>query len=175
MIFTVTDDGSGALTVTRDPAEGASFTFTNAYTVDELSSSVTDQIAISKDLTGKAACAGRLAPSCSPSSSMTERARACRVLTATNGADGRIVFPALTYTEPASTYRLAEVVDENVGGIEFDKAVYTVRTTVVDNGDGTLSATHEVFDENGARSMRWCSRTPTIPWASPCRLRHSRC
>ncbi len=58
VIFTVTDDGSGALTVTRDPAVGASFTFTNAYTVDELSSSVTDQIAISRPR-GQAACAGR--------------------------------------------------------------------------------------------------------------------
>ena len=36
-----------------------------------------------------------------------------QVLTATNGADGRIAFPALTYTEPGvHTYRLAEVVDD---------------------------------------------------------------
>ena len=149
--FTVTDDGSGALTVTRDPAEGASFTFTNVYTVDELSSSVTDQIAISKDLTGKPLAQDAF------TFVLTElvddgAGAGLQVLTATNGADGRIAFPALTYTEPGvHTYRLAEVVDENVGGIEFDKAVYTVRTTVVDNGDGTLSATHEVFDENGSK------------------------
>ncbi|MFR3769302.1 Spy0128 family protein [Collinsella stercoris] len=147
--FTVTDDGSGRLTVTRDPAEGASFTFTNAYTVDELSSSVTDQIAISKDLTGKPLAQDAF------TFVLTElvddgAGADLQVLTATNGADGRIAFPALTYTEPGvHTYRLAEVVDENVGGIEFDKAVYTVRTTVVDNGDGTLSATHEVLDESG--------------------------
>lgn len=147
--FTVTDDGSGALTVTRDPAEGASFTFTNAYTVDELSSSVTDQIAISKDLTGKPLAQDAF------TFVLTElvddgAGADLQVLTATNGADGRIAFPALTYTEPGvHTYRLAEVVDENVGGIEFDKAVYTVRTTVVDNGEGTLSATHEVLDESG--------------------------
>ena len=148
--FTVTDDGSGALTVTRDPAEGASFTFANAYTVDELSSSVTDQIAISKDLTGKPLAQAF-------TFLLTElvddgAGAGLQALTATNGADGRIAFPALTYTEPGvHTYRLAEVVDENVGGIEFDKAVYTVRTTVVDNGDGTLSATHEVLDENGSK------------------------
>ena len=149
--FTVTDDGSGALTVTRDPAEGASFTFTNVYTVDELSSSVTDQIAISKDLTGKPLAQDAF------TFVLTElvddgAGAGLQVLTATNGADGKIAFPALTYTEPGvHTYRLAEVVDENVGGIEFDKAVYTVRTTVVDNGDGTLSATHEVFDESGSK------------------------
>ena len=149
--FTVTDDGSGALTVTRDPAEGASFTFTNAYTVDELSSSVTDQIAISKDLTGKPLAQDAF------TFVLTElvddgAGADLQVLTATNGTDGRIAFPALTYTEPGvHTYRLAEVVDENVGGIEFDKAVYTVRTSVVDNGDGTLSATHEVFDESGSK------------------------
>ena len=149
--FTVTDDGSGALTVTRDPAVGASFTFTNAYTVDELSSSVTDQIAISKDLTGKPLAQDAF------TFMLTElvddgAGADLQVLTATNGADGRIAFPALTYTEPGvHTYRLAEVVDENVGGIEFDKAVYTVRTSVVDNGDGTLSATHEVLDESGSK------------------------
>ena len=147
--FTVTDDGSGRLTVTRDPAEGASFTFTNAYTVDELSSSVTDQIAISKDLTGKPLA--QEAFTFMLTELVDDGAGAdLQVLTATNGADGRIAFPALTYTEPGvHTYRLAEVVDENVGGIEFDKAVYTVRTSVVDNGDGTLSATHEVLDESG--------------------------
>lgn len=149
--FAVTDDGSGALTVTRDPAEGASFTFTNAYTVDELSSSVTDQIAISKDLTGKPLAQDAFA------FVLTElvddgAGADLQALTATNGADGRVAFPALTYTEPGvHTYRLAEAVDENAGGIEFDKAVYTVRTTVVDNGDGTLSATHEVLDESGSK------------------------
>ena len=149
--FTVTDDGSGRLTVTRDPAEGASFTFTNTYTVRELPSSVTDQISISKDLTGKPLAQDAF------TFMLTElvddgAGADLQVLTATNGADGRIAFPALTYTEPGvHTYRLAEVVDENAGGIEFDKAVYTVRTTVVDNGDGTLSATHEVLDESGSK------------------------
>lgn len=149
--FTVTDDGSGALTVTRDPAEGASFTFTNAYTVDELSSSVTDQISISKDLTGKPLVQDAF------TFVLTElvddgAGADLQVLTATNGADGRIAFPALTYTEPGvHEYRLAEVVDENAGGIVFDEAVYTVRTTVVDNGDGTLSVTHEVLDESGSK------------------------
>ncbi len=149
--FTVTDDGSGSLTVTRDPAEGASFTFTNVYTVDELSSCVTDQIAISKDLTGKPLA--QEAFTFMLTELVDDGAGAdLQVLTATNGADGRIAFPALTYTEPGvHTYRLAEVVDENVGGIEFDKAVYTVRTSVVDNGDGTLSATHEVLDESGSK------------------------
>lgn len=147
--FTVTDDGSGRLTVTRDPAEGASFTFTNTYTVRELPSSVTDQISISKDLTGKPLAEGDY------TFALTElvddgAGADVQVVTATNDADGRVVFPALTYTEPGvHEYRLAEVVDENAGGIVFDEAVYTVRTTVKDNGDGTLSATHEVLDESG--------------------------
>ena len=112
---------------------------------------MTDQIAISKDLTGKPFAQGAF------TFVLTElvddgAGADLQALTATNGADGRIAFPALTYTEPGvHTYRLAEVVDENVGGIEFDKAVYTVRTTVVDNGDGTLSATHEALDESGSK------------------------
>ena len=51
--ITLTDDGNGNLTATKDPAQGPAFTFTNTYTVGELPSSITDQISIDKDLTGR--------------------------------------------------------------------------------------------------------------------------
>lgn len=146
--FTVADDGAGNLTVTRDPADVLAFTFTNTYAVEELSSSVTDQVKIAKELSGKPLVEGAY------TFALTERVddgsgAGNTVLTATNDAAGNVVFPAIAYTKPGvHVYTLAEVPGED-GGMTYDSAVYTVRTTVTDNGDGTLSAKHEVLDANG--------------------------
>ena len=48
-------------------------------------------------------------------------------------------FGAITYTEPGEhTYTLREVKGE-AGGVDYDSREYTVKASVVDNGDGTLS------------------------------------
>ena len=50
--ITLTDDGKGHLSATKDSTQDSAFTFTNTYTVGELPSSITDQIKIDKNLNG---------------------------------------------------------------------------------------------------------------------------
>lgn len=57
----VTDDGHGKLTVARVDASGnelsgPAFAFTNSYSVDHITSSVTDQISVHKTLTRPRPC-----------------------------------------------------------------------------------------------------------------------
>lgn len=63
------------------------------------------------------------------------------VATATNAADGSIVFSEpVEFTEPGVyTYTIAEVAGD-LEGVTYDTAVFTATVTVVDNGDGTLTA-----------------------------------
>ena len=51
--LTLKDDGEGHLSVSQKPETDNLFAFTNTYGVDELSSSVTDQIDITKKLDGR--------------------------------------------------------------------------------------------------------------------------
>lgn len=52
--LTVTDDGKGHMTVTKNPADNTLFTFTNTYSIESpITSSVTDQISITKELEGR--------------------------------------------------------------------------------------------------------------------------
>lgn len=60
--FKVTDDGAGKLTVERQgAAENPAFSFANTYAVKPASSSVTDQVAVTKTLTGRDMAAGEFA------------------------------------------------------------------------------------------------------------------
>ena len=57
--FKVTDDGNGKLTVERQgDAATPAFSFANTYTVEPASSSVTDQVTVTKTLTGRDMAAG---------------------------------------------------------------------------------------------------------------------
>lgn len=57
--FKVTDDGNGKLTVERlGAASDPAFTFTNTYSVQPVDSSVTDQVTVTKNLTGRDMKAG---------------------------------------------------------------------------------------------------------------------
>lgn len=136
--FTVTDDGQGHLTVTRKPAEGAAFTFTNTYTVDELPSSVTDQISVSKELTGRDQTAGEFSFELVEGSG----ADATVVATGVNAADGTVAFTPVTYTAPGEHDYSVREVASGAGGVTYDTTAWSVHTSVVDNGDGTLTAAH---------------------------------
>ncbi len=58
-----------------------------------------------------------------------------------NKADGTIVFSPIRYTAAdVHSYSVVEVPGD-AGGVEYDGTVFTVTVTVVDNGDGTLTAT----------------------------------
>ena len=135
--ITLTDDGNGNLTATKDPAEGPAFTFTNTYTVGELPSSITDQISIDKDLTGRDLRDGEF------SFELLEGGEV--IATGSNDAKGKVTFSRITYTEPGNhTYTVREV-KGSAGGVTYDDQLYTVYTTISDNGDGTLSAKHQVI------------------------------
>jgi len=135
--FKVTDDGAGKLTVERQgDAATPAFAFTNTYTVEPANSSVTDQVAVTKTLTGRDMAAGEFAFELLEGEDV--------VATGANAADGSVTLSAVKYTQPGThRYTLHEVGGGIVAnGVTYDGATYTVVTTVKDNGDGTLSVTH---------------------------------
>ena len=135
--FKVTDDGAGKLTVERQgAAANPAFSFTNTYTVKPANSSVTDQVTVTKTLTGRDMVAGEFA------FELLERGDV--VAAGTNAADGSVALSPVEYTYPGThRYALHEVGGGTVAnGVIYDGATYTVVTTVKDNGDGTLSVAH---------------------------------
>lgn len=147
--FKVTDDGNGKLTVERQgAAANPAFSFTNTYTVEPASSSVTDQVTVTKTLTGRDMAAGEFA------FELLERGDV--VATGTNAADGSVALSPVGYKYPGThRYTLHEVGGGTVAnGVIYDGATYTVVTTVKDNGDGTLSVTHAL---EGAREATFAN------------------
>ena len=67
-------------------------------------------------------------------------------------AIGKFTFPAIKYTDPGTyNYTVKEVVPEDaekLNGMTYDTTVYTVVVTVVDNGDGKMTATPVINDGN---------------------------
>ena len=143
--FEVTDDGNGKLTVERlGAASDPAFAFTNTYSVQPTDSSVTDQVKVTKQLTGRDMAAGEFA------FELLEGDKV--VATGTNSADGSVALSSITYTKPGThSYMLREVGGgTHKAGVEYDGSVFTVTTTVTDNGDGTLSVTHKVDNDANA-------------------------
>lgn len=133
--ITLKDDGNGKLTATCDPKEGPKFTFTNTYSVGELPSSITDQIKIDKNLTGRDLKKGEF------SFELLENGKV--VAKGTNDASGNVTFDKITYNKPGThTYTVREV-NNDLGGVTYDDRAYTVRTTITDNRDGTMKAEHQ--------------------------------
>lgn len=147
--FKVTDDGAGKLTVERQgDAATPAFSFANTYTVEPASSSVTDQVTVTKTLTGRDMAAGEFAFELLEGEDV--------VATGANAADGSVTLSAVKYTQPGThRYTLHEVGGGTVAnGVTYDGATYTVVTTVKDNGDGTLSVTHAL---EGAREATFAN------------------
>ena len=147
--FKVTDDGAGKLTVERQgDAATPAFAFTNTYTVEPANSSVTDQVTVTKTLTGRDMAAGEFAFELLEGEDV--------VATGANAADGSVTLSAVKYTQPGThRYTLYEVGGGTVAnGVTYDGATYTVVTTVKDNGDGTLSVTHAL---EGAREATFAN------------------
>lgn len=143
--FEVTDDGNGKLTVERlGAASDPAFAFTNTYSVQPTDSSVTDQVKVTKQLTGRDMAAGEFA------FELLEGDKV--VATGTNSADGSVTLSPITYTKPGThSYMLREVGGgTHKAGVEYDGSVFAVTTTVTDNGNGTLSVTHKVDNDANA-------------------------
>lgn len=138
--YTVTDDGAGHLSVVRDGDDGAAFTFTNTYGVTPADSSVTDQVKTVKRLTGRDLAAGEFTFDLLEDDVV--------VASGANDANGTVTLSPIRYEAPGThTYTLREACPNALGlykGVTYDGTTYTVVTTVSDNGDGTLTATHKL-------------------------------
>lgn len=138
--YTVSDDGAGHLNVKREGDDGAAFTFTNTYSVTPTDSSVTDQVKTVKRLTGRDLAAGEF------TFELLEDGAA--VASGTNDVNGNVTLSPIRYEAPGThTYTLREACPNALGlykGVTYDGTTYTVVTTVSDNGDGTLTATHKL-------------------------------
>lgn len=125
--------------------------FKNVYAADPVESSVTDQITAAKSLTGRDLAEGEF------SFELLEIAdkEVKPVETVTNGADGKVTFSAIKYTEIGQhTYMLREVKGD-AGGITYDDTTYTIVTTISDNGKGQLVATHELKGAEDVKSIEF--------------------
>lgn len=138
--YTVTDDGTGHLSVKREGDDGAAFTFTNTYGVTPTDSSVTDQVKTVKRLTGRDLAADEF--------TFELLEDGVVVASGTNDANGNVTLSSIRYEAPgAHTYTLREACPNALGlykGVAYDGTTYTVVTTVSDSGDGTLTATHKL-------------------------------
>lgn len=138
--YTVTDDRAGHLSVVRNGDDGAAFTFTNTYSVTPTDSSVTDQVKTVKRLTGRDLAAGEF--------TFDLLEDGVTVASGTNDANGTVTLSPIRYEAPGThTYTLREACPNALGlykGVTYDGTTYTVVTTVSDNGDGTLTATHKL-------------------------------
>lgn len=138
--YTVTDDGAGHLSVKREGDDGAAFTFTNTYSVTPTDSSVTDQVKTVKRLTGRDLAVGEFTFDLLEDDVV--------VASGTNDANGTVTLSPIRYEAPGThTYTLREACPNALGlykGVTYDGTTYTVVTTVSNNGDGTLTATHKL-------------------------------
>lgn len=138
--YTVSDDGAGHLSVKREGDDGAAFTFTNTYGVAPTDSSVTDRVKTVKRLTGRDLAAGEFTFELLEDDVV--------VANGTNDANGTVTLSPIRYEAPGThTYTLREACPNALGlykGVTYDGTTYTVVTTVSDNGDGTLTATHKL-------------------------------
>ena len=138
--YTVTDDGKGNLRVSSKSDGNAAFTFTNTYGVAPTDSSVTDQVKTVKRLTGRDLAAGEFTFELLEDDVV--------VANGTNDANGNVTLSPIRYEAPGThTYTLREACPNALGlykGVTYDGATYTVVTTVSDNGEGTLTATHKL-------------------------------
>ena len=159
--ITVTDNGHGKLTAEFTDADGASLTtghpdltFTNVYKPAPMASRVTDQVSVSKVLTGRGMVAGEF------HFEMLEGSRV--VATGTNAADGTVTLSTVTYDAPGThSYEIREVNGgKTIDGVRYSGTTYHVNTTVSDTSNGALAVTHELVEEGPATFTNAYETTP---------------
>ena len=156
IVTTVTDNGDGTLDVHHVLKDAKAAEFKNSYGLTPESSSVTDQIVATKSLDGRDLKDGEF------SFELVEGDKV--VARGTNAADGTAVMDKITYDKPGNhTYTLREKLPNEAGlsnGITYDKTNYTIKTSVIDNGDGTLKVTHAL---EGTKPARFENKYNTAP------------
>ncbi len=158
---TVTPNAKGKLEASVKKTSGE-VEFKNTYAADPVESSVTSQIAVAKSLTGRDLTADEfsfeLREIKGEDSELIE--------TVKNDAEGNVAFNAIKYTEIGQhTYTLHEVAG-NAGGIAYDDTVYTIVTTISDNGKGQLVATHKLQGAEDVKKIEFKNSYNVTPKSS---------
>lgn len=132
---TVTDDGKGNLTAVPE----GNLNFVNTYSAAAVDFSVSQNVSVTKQLEGRELKEGEF------NFELVEGDKV--VATATNAADGTVVFGAQHYTKPGKhVYTVREALGD-VAGVSYDANAYTVTVNVEDHGEGKLVASTEDTSE----------------------------
>lgn len=126
----VADDGKGYL-VAETSVDGDT-TFTNTYKAAPVSYGVTQDVKVSKTLTGRDLRAGEFA------FELVENGNV--VATAPNDAEGNVNFDALAYNEAGTHTYVVREAKGGLGGVTYDSSEHVVTVSVTDDGSGRLSA-----------------------------------
>ena len=156
---TVVDNGNGTLTATADATADSPLTFTNTYSVEPTTAKfpVEKIMSVPEGLTGPAEWSYKINVAAKGDAPVAETMEG----TVSNTND-TATFGPITYTAPGEyTYTVSET--GTVAGVTNDKdaAGKTVTVTVVDNGDGTLTATPTSTDDEPLTFTNTYSVEPT--------------
>lgn len=132
---TVTDDGEGNLTAKTE----GDLNFVNTYSAAAVDFSVSQNVSVTKQLEGRDLREGEF------TFELVEGDKV--VATATNAADGSVVFKAQNYTKPGKHVYTVREVQGDAAGVSYDAKAYTVTVNVEDNGEGQLVASTEGASE----------------------------
>ncbi len=123
----VTDNGEGKLIASVEGAQAIKFA--NKYKADSTSVSFGGN----KTLSGRELADGEFIFELKDASGAV-------IESVKNAKDGKFGFSSITYTEAGTyTYTVSEL-EETLGGVTYDKSVYTITVTVVDDLNGKLVA-----------------------------------
>ncbi|WP_293836945.1 FctA domain-containing protein [uncultured Parolsenella sp.] len=153
--ITVTDDGKGNLTAVPD----GDLNFVNKYSAKDVYFNVLQNVSVTKKLDGRDLKRGEFNFELVEGNQVVD--------TATNAADGSVVFKAQQhYTEPGTHFYTVCEVQGDAAGVSYDTNTYTVTVNVKDNGEGQLVASTEganeiVFNNTYAAAPATVSLTAT--------------
>ncbi|MBM6931025.1 hypothetical protein H5999_08155, partial [[Clostridium] spiroforme] len=141
VIVNVTDNGDGTLSV---EVENNGFEFTNHYSVDPKDSSITDVssgIALNKTLVGRDLIKDEFEFIMTDQTGIT-------VSTGTNDESGNIKMTPITFTKEG-TYNFNLYEKQNgKGGVVYDNTLYVAKAHVVDQHNGQLNVSWELYKDN---------------------------
>ena len=126
----VTDEGQGVLAA--ETSVDGDTTFANTYKAAPVSYAVTQDVKVSKTLTGRAFKAGEF------DFELVEDDNV--VATAANDAEGNVRFDTITYDEPGTHNYVVREVNGGLAGVTYDSSEHVVTVVVTDDGSGRLSA-----------------------------------
>lgn len=158
---TVTPNAKGKLEASVKKTSGE-VEFKNTYTANPAESSVTDQITVTKVLTGHKLQDNEFSFELVEG----EGEDASVVETVKNDDNGNVAFSAIKYTEIGQHIYTLREVKGNAGGIAYDKTVYTVVTTIADNGKGQLVATHKLKGAEDVKKIEFKNSYTVTPKSS---------